>query len=247
MSHIVTALYDSREEAAEALQSLRAEVPLLYADIYSPTAASVMALQRLDLTAEERKACEEKLVAGDYLLLARPPGGEGPESIIALLERMAAEPVGETQSRPIPGEPGTIGSSSSVDAEQRLPIATDEMHVGTRTVVRGGARVRTRVEDVPFVQEIDLISEFVRVASRPASRPVSEQELEQGGLLRDRMFEIAQFREEAVVSKETVIREEVVVTKTTEHRVEQVQDTMRRTVADTEYPDVDEAGGQGQR
>jgi hypothetical protein len=246
MSHIVTALYDSREEAARALESLRAEVPLSYADIYNPTAASVLALQRLNLSAEERTACEEKLATGDYLLLAQPPNGEGPESIIAVLEKMAAATVDESQSRATSEVTGTIGSSFSVVSEERLPIVNEELHVGTRTVVRGGARVRTLVEDVPIVQEIDLVSEFVRVASRPASRAVSEQELEQRGLLRDRVFEIAQLREEVVVSKEVVIREEVVVSKTTERRVEQIHDTVRRTVVETEYLEADEAGRRGQ-
>lgn len=246
MRDIVTALYDSREEAARALQVLRNEVPLYYADIYNPTAASALALQRLNLTAEERKACEEKLVTGDYLLLAQPPSGEGPENIIAALERTAAEPVEETDSRAPSEEPGTFGNNTSDAPAERLPMVERALHIGNRTVVRGGAKVRTRVEEVPVVQEIDLMSEFVRVASRPMSRPVSEQELKQGGLLRDRMFEIAQLREEAVVSKEVVIREEVVVSKTTERRVEKIYDTVRRTVVEAEYLGGDEAGRRGQ-
>jgi stress response protein YsnF len=245
MSHIVTALYDSREEAARALQSLRAEVPLLYADIYTPTAASVLALQRLDLTVEERKACEEKLATGDHLLLAQAPNGEGPEHIIAVLERTAAEPVEQAQSRAPSEENRTIPRSPSLVSEERLPIVEEELRVGIRTVVRGGASVRTRVEDVPVAQEIDLISESIRITSRPVSRAVSEQELEQAGLLRDRMFEIAQLREEAVVSKEVVVREEVVVSKTTERRVEQIHDTVRRTMVETEYFDADGVGSRG--
>lgn len=246
MSDIVTALYDSREEASRALRSLRAELPLCYADVYDPTAASFLAIQRLNLSAEEQAACEEKLVSGDYLLLAQAPRGEGPEHIIAVLERIAAEPVHGTQSHTPSEAAGTIGSGSSVVSEERFPVVEEELHVGTRTVARGGARVRTRVEDVPIVQEVDLLSELLRVASRPASRPVSEQELEQGGLLRERAFEIAQFREEVVVSKEVVIREEVVVSKTTERRTEQIHDTVRRTVVETEYLDAEEAGRRGQ-
>jgi stress response protein YsnF len=246
MNNIVTALYNTREEAARALQSLRAEVPLLFADIYDPTAASVLALQRLTLTSEQRTACEEKLVAGDHLLLAQPPSNAGPESIIAVLERMAVEPVEETQSGAPSEQTDPIESSRSVVSEQRLPIVEEELHVGTRTVVRGGATVRTRVEEVPIVQNIALVSEFLRVTTRPVSRTLSEQESEQGGLLRDRMFEIAQVREEAVVSKEVVIREEVVVSKTTDRRVEHVHDTVRKTGVETEYLDATEADTRGQ-
>jgi stress response protein YsnF len=245
MSQIVTALYDSREEAARALQALRAEVSLAHAGIYDRSDARLQALRHVDLTAEERAACEEKLATGDYLLLARPRGGEGPDAIISVLERVAAEPPREAQS-PAPAQ-GTVApeSSSSLVAEERIPLVEEELQIGTREVVRGGARVRTRVEEVPVAQDIELMSEFVRVASRPASRPVSEQELEQGGLLRDRLIEIAQVREEAVVSKEVVVREEVVVTKTTERRIEHVHETVRRTVVETEDLASEVASGRG--
>jgi stress response protein YsnF len=88
--------------------------------------------------------------------------------------------------------------------------------------------------------------EFVRVANRPASRPVSEQELEQGGLLRDRVVEISEVREEAVIAKNVFVREEVVVSKTTERRVEQIHDTVRRTVVETEDLATANASGGGQ-
>jgi hypothetical protein len=246
MSHIVTAEYDVREEAARALQSLKAEASLAHADIYDRSDASLQALRRLDLTPEERAACESKLATGDYLLLAQARTGESPDHIIAVLERVAAEPPGDVHSR-APSEPaGTVASSPPVIAEERIPVVEEELRVGTREVVRGGARVHTRVEQVPVAQEIELMSEFVRVASRPASRPVSEQELESGGLLRDRVIEVAQVREEAVVSKEVVVREEVVVSKTTERRVEQIHETVRRTVVETEDLAHEGAGGRGQ-
>jgi stress response protein YsnF len=246
MSHTVTALYDSRDEASRALNSLRAEVSPAHADIYDRSEASLQALRALDLTAEEQTACESKLASGEYLLVARPRSGESPDTIIAVLERAAAEPSGETRS-PAPSQAtGTMARSPAVVAEERIPVVEEELQIGTREVVRGGARVRTRVEAVPVAQEIELMSEFVRVASRPASRPVSEQELEAGGLLRDRVIEIAQVREEAVVSKEVFVREEVVVSKTTERRVEQINETVRRTVVDTEDLGNEATGGRGQ-
>jgi stress response protein YsnF len=246
MSHTVTALYDTHGEASRALQCLRAEVPLAHADIYDRTAASLQALQRLDLTAEERAACEGKLASGEYLLLAKPRSGESPDSIIEVLERVSAEPSGQTRSHTPSEGTGTTASSPSVIAEERIPLVEEELRVGTREIVRGGARVRTRVEEVPVAQEIELMSEFVRVASRPASRPVSEQELEQGGVLRDRVVEVTEVREEAVVSKEVFVREEVVVSKTTERRVEQIHETVRRTVVETEDLGNEAASGRGQ-
>ena len=243
MSQTVTALYDSRDEASRALQSLRVEVPLAHADLYDRTDASLHALQRLDLTAEERSACGDKLATGAYLLLAKPRSGEGPDNIIAVLERLAADPFSETHPRVSSERTNSVASSTSFVAEERIPVVEEQLQIGTRDVVRGGARVRTRVEEVPVAKEIELISELVRVATRPASRPVSEQELEQGGLFRDRLIEITQVREEAVVNKEVFVREEVVVSKTTERRVERIHETVRRTVVETEDLGNEATGG----
>jgi hypothetical protein len=234
VSNTVTALYDSHQEAARALRFINAEVSLTHADIYDRSEASIQALRRLNLTPEERAACEDKVATGEYLLLARPRSGEGPENVIAALERAAEEPVEEDHSRTSSEAAHTIVSGSPVLAEERFPVVEEELRVGIRTVVRGGARVHTRVEEIPVVQEAELMSEFVRVASHPTSRSVSEQELEQGGLLRNRVIEIAEMREEAVVTKEVWVREEVVVSKITEHRVEQIHETVRRTVVETE-------------
>jgi stress response protein YsnF len=246
MSHTVTALYESREEAGRALQFLKAEVPLAYADVYDRSDASLQALRALDLTHEERAACEDKLATGEYLLLARPRSGESPDAIIAVLERADAEPSRAAQPRAPSESTDTAASRPRVVAEERIPVVEEELQIGTREVVRGGARVRTRVEELPVAQDIELISEVVRVTSRPASRPVSEQELEGGGLLRDRVIEIAQVREEAVVSKEVFVREEVVVSKATERRVEQIHETVRRTVVETEDLGNEASGGRGQ-
>jgi stress response protein YsnF len=243
MSATVTALYDTREEAELALQSLRAEMSLAHAGIYDRTAASLEALQGLDLTAEERTACEGKLATGDHMLLAQVGSDEDPDRIIAILERIADEHSRTPTAAASPAAIGASGDPPAVIAEERLPVIEEELRVGTREVVRGGARVRARVEEVPVMHEVELIEEFARVEKRPASRAASDQELEQAGLLRDRVIEIAQFREEAVVSKEAFVREEVVVSKTTERRVEQIHETVRRTEIVTEELGP-ESGGQ---
>ena len=242
MSRTVTALYDSREQAERALGALKAEVSLAHGEIYDSTATSVEALQRLDLTPHELTVCERKLETGDYMLLAQLRSGEDPQLVIEVLERVAADdPIGDDPPAS-PAPAGAAEHASPTIAEERLPVVEEELRVGTREVVRGGARVRTRVEEIPVAQEVELIEEFARVDRRPATRPVSDQELEQAGLLRERVIEIAQVREEAVSSKEAFVREEVVVTKTTERRVEQVHETLRRTEVETEELGADPAG-----
>jgi hypothetical protein len=250
VSHIVTALYDTRVEADRALHALRSEVSLAHGGVYDRAHGGLEALQGLDLTSEERTACEAKLATGEYLLLAQAPSEDGLNGIVAVLERISADPPAGSQAAPAP-EQGTSGSGPAVVSEERIPIAEEQLRVGTREVVRGGARVRTRVEEVPFVEDVELLKELVRVETRPTSRPVSQQELEAGGLLRERVVEIAQVREEAVISKDVFVREEVVVRKTTERHVETVRDTVRRTVVETEdlgsgLPDRTEQPERGQ-
>ena len=243
MSATVTALYDSRDEATRALRALKLQASLLDAGIYDPTPDGSEALRRLDLAADERAACEEKLASGDYLLLARVDSDADAERVIAMLERIGEDDSGAAQWTPLPEATAAREDGAAVIAEERLPLVEEELHVGTREVVRGGARVRTRVEELPVTQEIELLEEFARVSTRPVSRAVSAQELEQAGLLRDRVVEIAQVREEAVVTKQAFVREEVVVSKTVERRVEHIDEMVRRTEVETE--DLGAGGGGG--
>jgi len=247
MSRTVTALYSTREEAERALQALKAEVSLAHAQVYDRSPEGESALRELDLTAEERALCDRNMQNGEHMLLAQVRSGEDPDHIIAVLERFAAaggDAAGTMAGRRAEagGDEFMLGSreAPAIVGEERVPIVEEELRVGTREVVRGGARVHTRVEEVPVQQDVELIEEHARVERRPATRIISEAELEQGGLLRDRVFEVAQIREEAVVTREAFVREEVVVTKSLERRVEQINDTVRRTEVD-----VEEFGGAG--
>ena len=70
--------------------------------------------------------------------------------------------------------------------------------------------------------------------SRAPARRLSQEEVEAGGLLKNRVIEVVEMREEPVISKEVVIREEVIIRKTVNERVETVDDTVRRTEVEIE-------------
>jgi len=232
MSRTVTALYGTREEAERALRALTAEVSLAHAEIYGRTPGGASALGQVDLTPEERASCEAKMASGDYMLLAQVHSGEQPDRIIAVLERIADEDTSRVDfnaAGEVMGAAAAPAAPAAPVAEETVPVIEEELRVGTREVVRGGARVHAHVEDVPVQQDVELIEEHARVERRPASRLVPEAELAAGDLLRERVIEIAQMREEAVVSKQAFVREEVVVSKSVERRVERIDDTVRRT------------------
>ena len=70
--------------------------------------------------------------------------------------------------------------------------------------------------------------------SQAPSRRLSEEEVRAGGLLKDRVIEVVEMREEPVISREVVVREEVMIRKTVEQRNETVRDTVRRTDVEVE-------------
>jgi hypothetical protein len=106
----------------------------------------------------------------------------------------------------------------------------------------------TQAQDVPAAEalrsgEAQLIGGRARVdatgleqaqgeaAPVPASqgRSLSEEEIADGGFFRERVIEVAETHEEAVVEKEVVVREEVVLRKETAEHTETIQDKVRRT------------------
>jgi uncharacterized protein (TIGR02271 family) len=140
--------------------------------------------------------------------------------------------VEDPKAASVPAAPPPTAESSperAEIAEERIPIVEEELRIGKREVLRGGARVHAHVAEHPVQQEIELLAEHVHIERRPATRKLTEEELEAGGLLRERVIEVSEMREEAVVSKEAFVREELIVKKTVERRTERIEETVRRT------------------
>lgn len=126
------------------------------------------------------------------------------------------------------------GRSGNVVDEERIPIVEEELRVGKREVARGGARVRSYVREVPVHEQVNLREEHVSVERRPVDERLSQDELASGDLLREQNIEMTETAEEAVVAKEARVREELVVRKTAEERVEDIDETVRRTEVDVD-------------
>ncbi|MBA2467716.1 MAG: DUF2382 domain-containing protein [Sphingomonas sp.] len=118
--------------------------------------------------------------------------------------------------------------------EERVPLAKEELRIGTRQVSRGGARVRSVIRETPAEEQVDLSEEHVDLEKRPSERRLTTDEVKAGGLLRERVFEIREMREEAVITKEAFVREEIIVRKTVQQRTETIRDTVRRTEVEVE-------------
>lgn len=108
--------------------------------------------------------------------------------------------------------------------EEVIPVVEEQLVVGKREVDRGGVRVRSYVTETPVHEQIRLRNERVNVERRPVDREVSGTDA-----FRERTIDMTATGEEAVVGKTAHVVEEVVVSKTADERVEQIDDTVRRT------------------
>ncbi len=232
MTRTVTARYPSHQDAENALARLSAQVAVLDSAVVSGGPSGALKLDSLNLTTEERSACREQLEGGGFLLLAQVPTDAAADSTVRILAERGTD--WTSSDAPLNGSAPATASADDAVAEERIPILEEEIRVGRREVRRGGARVHSFTAEVPVHEDLELWEEQAGIERRPANRRLSDQEVEQGGLLRERVVEVSQMREEAVVSKEAFVREELVVKKKVEHRIEQIDETVRRTEVEIE-------------
>ena len=144
------------------------------------------------------------------------------------------EPMAIREPQPLPPIEAEPAVAPAPAEEARIPVVEEELRVGKREVVRGGARVRSFTREAPAEERVSLKEEFVEIENRPSERHLSDRDIEAGGLFKDRVFEIAEMREEPVVTKTAVVREEVIVTKRVKERTETIRDTVRHTEVEVE-------------
>jgi hypothetical protein len=118
--------------------------------------------------------------------------------------------------------------------------ADAELRTGEPQFARAGSRVRSFTRESAAEEQVSLNDDNVEVENRLSGRELSEAEVADGGLFKERVFEIAEMREEPVVTKVAVVREEVIVRKTVKQRTETVRDTVRHT--EIEVEDLSEGG-----
>lgn len=131
---------------------------------------------------------------------------------------------------------GNEGAGDIAPAQRAAWIDGDapagEARIGEPRLIKGGARVSSSMQGVP--QE---------PAPTGRGRVVSEAEIAESGLLRERVIEIGEMREEAIVSKQAVVREELVVRRDVEQRTERIAETLRRTEVDVEQLEPEAPAG----
>lgn len=121
---------------------------------------------------------------------------------------------------------GTVNEGS----DEMIPIYEESLQVGKREVSHGRLRVRSYVVETPVNEQVSLRTESVHVDRRPVDRAVGATD----AMFQDRVIEVEEFAEEAVVSKQARVVEEISLHKEARDRTETITDTVRRTEVEIE-------------
>ena len=227
MARTVTALYDTRAEAETAKARLQAEAGAQNTRILAKD--TVAAIDGLKIGAADSAHYRDELSRGGHLLVAEVPDGKDADRIVRLLEQSTGQD--STSGRTAVG---SRNEASSTLEEVRIPQVEEQIRIGKEQVERGGARVRSFVRETPAEETVALRDERVAVETRPAERRLTDADVESAGLLKERVVEVSEMREEPVVTKSAVVREEVILKKEVTERVETIRDTVRHTEVEVE-------------
>ncbi|MBA3678061.1 MAG: DUF2382 domain-containing protein [Sphingosinicella sp.] len=155
MSRTVTALYDTRAEAEAACERLNAGVDVEgRAKIVDKSSGDSSHFS--NMPNEDRHAFGEGLNRGGFMLCAEVDGDEDADKIIALLEDTGSVDLDERQDawRNEGWQPYAAGSTTGMEAGGSTlgrgeNVAEEQLFAGKREVNRGGARVRSYVQETP--------------------------------------------------------------------------------------------------
>jgi uncharacterized protein (TIGR02271 family) len=245
MTRTIAALFDTVEAAEKAARDLAERAGGVRGTIYGPRTSSDV--DTIAVSGEDRATLQEHIRRGGAVLHAQIPD-EKFEAVYRVVEANGAVNFDEREATwrregwtgwsgtAATGAAGTTATDTARQeigmsgAEERIPLAEEQIVVGKREVGRGYVRVRSYVVETPVEERVTLHQERVDIERRPVDRPMEPGD----EAFRERVIEATETSEEAVVSKEARVREEVVVRKEAEERTETVHDTVRRTEVEIE-------------
>ena len=145
-------------------------------------------------------------------------------------EQVAAAPIATGMAETTTGGiaaamPATAPTTSPTGKEgEVIALAEEELQVGKRQVQSGTARIRRFVVEKPVEEQIRLRTETARIERRPVTSGAAVG----ADAFSEKVIEVKETAEEAVVGKTARVVEEVVIGKDVTERVETVRDTVRR-------------------
>jgi uncharacterized protein (TIGR02271 family) len=250
MMRKITAVYDSKADAQTAREQLlergvrQEHIEIIDQGAPGYSGASTTAqhkglwasIKEMFVPDEDRRAFEESIRRGGYLLVASVEAEQADTALEALEGSNAVDLERRQEQWRAEGWTGqdteaasrTAGGPDSNDSSgHTIPIVKERLRIGKREVDQGRVRVRSFVVEEPVHEEVRLREEHVDIERLPVDQPAATGAA--GDLLRERTVELQETAEEAVVAKEAIVTEELHVRKRGEERVQQVDDTVRHT------------------
>ena len=114
-----------------------------------------------------------------------------------------------------------------------LEVVEEVVELGKEKVETGRMRIYNVVSESKVSKSIDLVDETVTVQRRPVNRAALED------AFKERVFELSEFDERALVSKRAQVVEEVNLAKQAETKGQTVTETVRRSDVRAERVDAD--------
>lgn len=250
MTHTVIGLFDSKEEARDAMQALvnanfiKEDVDVSnrkFADVPATTDESGELTDDVsnffsNLFSDDENTRRTYTYAAreaEAILTVQADSKDRAEEAADILDDNGAINVNEraTQYQQKYAAKGDFDGKEGVV----IPVVEEDIAVGKRTVETGGVRVQSRVIEKPVEETIRLREEHVVVDRRPVDRAVTDADFKEGE------FVVTEHAEKPVVSKQARVVEEVAVGKDVDVHEETVDGTVRRTDVDVEEIEGNEA------
>jgi uncharacterized protein (TIGR02271 family) len=256
----VVALYDTDTSARAAVQTLKSagysadDISLIKNDSEAERAGlhEPGIWQRLfgrDLEHHEAAVLSRSLREGSAIVAVRVREEEA-QRVISLLDSQKPVDVRDrAKAYGLLGTTETVKTTETIkpattparlaEKEEVVRLAEERLNVGKRVIDAGFTRVRRFVIEKPVEANVTLHEEHVEVMRRAISDPGYVKDID----WTDRMIEVPETDEEAVVDKSARIAEEVVIRKTGSDRVKTVRDTVRRQELEVERVPVGSGPG----
>jgi len=111
-----------------------------------------------------------------------------------------------------------------------LRLAEEQLEVGKRQIETGRARIRRFVTERPVEAQVTLHDEHAEMVRRAVSDPSLIRDVDWS----DKVIEVTETSEQAVVNKTARVAEEVLIRREGSDHVETVKDTVRRQQVELE-------------
>jgi hypothetical protein len=233
MSTTIIAMYDNADKAQQvADEVVRAGVSRDAVDVLQSNGnGSALSLvgKLTQRGVEEREAAiyAEEIGKGSSIVAVEAPD-ETAEEACEIMNRFGARDLEQLLAKTTVSRP----------EQESVPVIEEQVSIGKRKVLRGGARVTSTVSERPVEETVRLREENVAVEQQRADRKLSPEEAEKA--FQQKTVELTETAEEAVISKEARVVGEVSLEKTVAEREETVQATARRTDVKVEEIDPNE-------